>query len=84
MAHIASMFRLVAVVCLAMLLVACAASDKIFATMEKNTHDTADKLPDWLTGKPPPEVPPKPTDPGYVAYKAKVEGKAPPGQPSAN
>jgi len=55
----------------------CAASDKMAASMENTMHGVADKLPEWAGG-PAQGLPPRPTDPGYAAYKQKIEGKTPP------
>lgn len=55
----------------------CAASDKMEAAIEKSEHGVADKLPEWAGG-PAKGLPPRPTDPGYAAYKRQLEGKAAP------
>jgi len=45
--------------------------------IEGPAHAIVDRLPPWAGG-PPPGLPPKPTDPGYAAYVAQVDGKATP------
>src|SRR5579862_3101945 len=52
----------------------CAASDKMAASMENTMHGVADELPEWAGG-PAQGLPPRPTDPGYAAYRQKIEGK---------
>ena len=72
------MLRLAILVSLAFVLGTCAEYDRAFDKMQNNVRDVADKLPDLGSGKPPSGAPPKPTDPRYAAYKAKLEGKGPP------
>ena len=74
------MFRVVAILLLfsaALLLGGCSSTDKMAKSMEASLHGVADKLPDWAGG-PPKGLPPRPTDPGYAAYKLEVEGRATP------
>jgi len=61
----------------ALLLGGCAASDKMFSSMEQNSHSFAQKLPEWAGG-PKQGLPPKPGDPRYAAYRQQIEGKAAP------
>ena len=68
------MFRAVIALCVAALLSGCSASDKLFDAIQEPMHSIFSKLPDWAGG-PPAALPPRPTDPGYAAYKEKLEGK---------
>jgi hypothetical protein len=68
------MFRVVLIACVAFLLGGCTASDKLFEMVRVPVHGFVDKLPDWAGGKPE-GLPPKPTDPGYLAYRERLEGK---------
>jgi hypothetical protein len=45
--------------------------------IEGPAHAVVDRLPHWAGG-PPPDLPPKPTDPRYADYVAQIEGKAGP------
>lgn len=49
----------------------------LIEAIEGPAHAIVDHLPHWAGG-PPPDMPPKPTDPRYAAYAAQLEGKAPP------
>lgn len=71
------MIQITTILCLLALLSGCASYDENFQAMEKEVHAVVDKMPAWASGKPPPDAPPKPSDPAYAAYKAKLEGKSP-------
>ena len=62
------------ILCVASLLGGCSSSDKLFDAMQAGVHGFADKLPEWAGG-PPAGMPPRPTDPGYAAYRDQIEGK---------
>ena len=68
------MFRVGLIAGVAFLLGGCSASDKLFEVVREPVHSLVDKLPDWAGGKPQ-GMPPKPTDPGYLAYRERLEGK---------
>ena len=68
----------VTIVCLlstAPLFGGCAASDQMFETTKTHIDRVVNRLPEWAGG-PAQGLPPRPTDPGYAAYKRQVEGKA--------
>ena len=65
------------VLILASLVGGCAASDKAFETTKASVDSVVNKLPEWAGG-PTKGLPPRPTDPGYAAYKKQLEGKAAP------
>ena len=68
------MFRALVSLGVIALLGGCSASDKLFDEMHDPIHAVVDKLPEWAGG-PPANLPPKPTDPRYAAYREKLEGK---------
>ena len=68
------MVRVIGILCVASLPCGCSSSDKLFDTMQAGVHGFADKLPEWAGG-PPAGMPPRPTDPGYAAYRDQIEGK---------
>ena len=69
-----AMFRVIVSLCVVALLSGCSASDKLEGLMEASMHGVADKLPEWAGG-PKKDLPPRPTDPRYAAYKDQIEGK---------
>ena len=69
-----SMLRIVSVFVIALPLAGCGS---LIEAIEGPAHAVVDRLPHWAGG-PPPDLPPKPTDPRYAAYIAQLEGKATP------
>jgi hypothetical protein len=68
---------IVSLMSMASVLGGCAASDKAFDTTKATVDSVVNKLPEWAGG-PKQGLPPRPTDPGYAAYKRELEGKAAP------